>query len=302
MISTMALKLCRWDHAPLMTNVEYPGEFGIRFEHGVCAWWVGHTEESRRIMFDLRYGQQLDATHRDACDRNLSICGWPKFTMPYQREQVSRIRCNFPGLDGIQQNHSQTLQDMFVLAANQGRTAQWYLEIGSAEPFYHNNTALLETRFAWRGISIDIDNHKVQDFARNRRNTVICMDATGVEYTNLLAQHGAPQDLGYLQVDCDPAENSYRILTSIPWDLYRFAAVTFEHDYYADKSVRDCSREFLQKQGYELMVGDIAFKDGYSYEDWWVHPDLVPATVRDLLRSRDSGPILANEYLFPVQR
>jgi len=298
-VSSMALRMCRWDHEPLTTNVEYPGEYGIRFEQGVCAWWVGECEKSRRIMFDLRYSWPLDSIHRDACDRNLQICGWPKLTLPYNPAQASSIRCSFLGLQEIHQNYSQSMQDLFVLAANQGQRDQWYLEVGSAEPFYHNNTALLETKFGWNGVSLEIDSNKAADFARQRRNPVLCQDATTTDYEAVLQQHGAPQDLGYLQIDCDPAENSYRILTAIPWSTRRFAAITFEHDYYVDPVVRDRSREYLRKQGYELVAGDIAFDETHSYEDWWVHPELVTQQTRDNLRVSSDQVRSADRYLFP---
>lgn len=300
-VSSMALKMCRWDCGPLRTNVEYPGKWGVLFEHGVCGWWVGECEQSRRIMFDLRYSWPLDQTHRDACDRNLTVCGWPQMTLPYNPSHAHRIRCDFPGLANVQRNFSQSLQDIFALAANQGRRDQWYLEIGSAEPFYHNNTALLETQFGWRGVSLEINGAKAADFAQQRRNPVLCQDALATDYEEVLSKHRAPRDLGYLQVDCDPAENSYRILTSMPWTTRRFAAITFEHDYYADTSVRERSRAFLRSRGYELVAGDVAFDDKHSYEDWWVHPDLVPKDIRDRLRSDRPGVNPADQYLFPAQ-
>lgn len=86
-VSGMALKVCRWDYPPLSTNVEYPGQWGILFEYGVCAWWVGETEQSRQIMFDLRYSWPLDQIHQDACDRNLKVCGLPKSTLPHDSIQ-----------------------------------------------------------------------------------------------------------------------------------------------------------------------------------------------------------------------
>ena len=295
-ISSTAMKVCRWDHKPLNTNVEYPGKWGILFEYAVCAWWVGHTEESRRVTFDVRYSYPIDETHRKACDRNLQVCGWPKLILPYDSSMAIGFRAPFPGLENIQKNYSQSMQDMFVLAANQGKRNQWYLEIGSAEPFYNNNTALLEKQFDWRGISIDINQDKVSDFQKNRRNTVMCLDATKTDYGALLKNQNAPRDLGYLQVDCDPPENSYLILTQIPWDSHRFAAITFEHDYYANQSVRDRSREYLKSKGYELLVTNVAFDQTHSYEDWWVHPDLVPMEVRDRLRDVSADVKPADQY------
>lgn len=297
-VAALALKICRWDHPGLRTYVEYPGQWGIIFEYGLCAWYVGHTEESRKIMFDLRYSWPLDTAHRIVCENNLRICGWPRLGIPYDRAWAPKIRASFPGLVNIAQNHSQSLQDMFVLTANQGKRNQWYLEVGSAEPFYHNNTALLETNFAWQGISIDIDAAKVQDFKSNRINPVICQDAMALDFQALLRDHGAPRDLGYLQIDCDPPQNSYNILTRMPWQQHRFAVITFEHDFYADQSIRDLSRQFLTSQGYELMASDIAFDSTHSYEDWWVHPELVSQDLRQKLRDIDPGVKPADRYLF----
>ena len=56
-VACMGLEFCDLDLAGLPTNVEYPGTWGLLFEKGVAAWWVGQTEQSRDIMWDLKIGR-----------------------------------------------------------------------------------------------------------------------------------------------------------------------------------------------------------------------------------------------------
>jgi hypothetical protein len=41
------------------------------------------------------------------------------------------------------------------------------------------------------------------------------------------------------------------------------------------KSYRDLSRKFLEEKGYVLAVTNIAPNNIDSFEDWYVHPELV---------------------------
>ena len=103
----------------------------------------------------------------------------------------------------------------------------------------------------------------------------------------------------YLQIDVDPPEISYEVLLQIPFWKQRFRVITFEHDHYADDSetIREKSRKYLKSFGYELIVNDVAVDEYSSYEDWWVHPDLVSPKIMELLRSKtEINP--AKEYIF----
>lgn len=300
-MASLGLKLAKHNHEPLRTNVQYPGEYGLLFQKGVAAWWVGHREESRRIMHDLKFGKyNMAENFMSAVERNLQVCGWPNNTTAYTPEMRSRCRYKFHSIDCIDKNYSQSVQDMFVLAATDGKSNGTYIEIGSAEPFKNNNTALLETKFNWRGASVDFDSTKVEQFKAERKNPVFCLDATSIDYKNFIDNlNFGTTDIDYLQVDCDPPSVSFDILKKMPFDSYRFATITFEHDYYWEPSVRDSARQFLTSKGYELIAGDIAYNDKHSYEDWWVHPQLIDSTIRDRLRSVNVGIQNAVNYLFP---
>jgi hypothetical protein len=282
---------------PLGTDLQYPGEYALWFQKAVALWWVGNCDESRELMYHLKVTYQMNDMFTTAVDNNLKNLGYPFTHTPYQQHMHSELRCQFPGSEQIEKNYSQSFQDMFVLAATQGKRNGTYVEIGSAEPFKGNNTALLETEFDWKGLSIDLDRVKVEQFMTERKNWVMCVDATKVDYSRVLANALLPTTIDYLQVDCDPPEVTFEILKRIPFDQYRFRVITFEHDYYWNTAVRDASRKYLQQQGYELVVSDVAYNKLHSYEDWWVHPDLVDRSVIDQLQELGSDIKYAPDYM-----
>jgi hypothetical protein len=94
-----------------------------------------------------------------------------------------------------------------------------------------------------------------------------------------------------LQVDCEPPAVSFEILKMIPLDKFKFAVITFEHDYYADleKKIRNESRAYLEEKGYIRVVGNVSMNDYCPYEDWWVHPDLVNhSKIEEVLNDNES--------------
>ena len=156
-MANIGLSNCDFDLAPLATDVQYPGYYGLLFEKGVAAWWVGQTEQAREIMHDLKFSYRMNEMFLNSVNRNLGSIGWPNTTTPYTADKQSAARIQFVGIDAVEKNHAQSYQDMFVLSATNGKRNGRYLEIGSAEPFKNNNTALLETAFDWTGVSVDIN-------------------------------------------------------------------------------------------------------------------------------------------------
>jgi hypothetical protein len=62
----------------------------------------------------------------------------------------------------------------------------------------------------------------------------------------------------------------------------------------------DKSRKYLLSQGYELVAADIAPNDWASFEDWWVHPDLVDRETIDRMKSVTGQPQHCEKYLINV--
>lgn len=287
------------EHPPFRTNVQYPGTYALLFQKGVAAYWIERIEESREIMYDLITHYELDNSHLQAVKFNIQNIGHSAPHTKFSPEKAARLRYKFTGYDKIQKNYAQSYQDLFVLSMLNGKTQGTYLEVGSGYPFYNNNTALLE-QLGWKGISIEYDKDLARKFFNERKNTILCEDATTVDYEKVLSQLFS-NTIDYLQLDTDPPEVTYSILTKIPFDKYKFAVITFEHDAYTGSNVKNKSREFLSSKGYKLIVSDVAFNpEGYSFEDWWVHPDLVTQEIITQMSDISPTPKYVESYLFPM--
>lgn len=254
-------------------GVGYPGKKALAYQKALAKWYVTGTQEGKHALFDLKFKTVLDAEHKEKVDRILNHIYYPD-TIPYSEEEFTRFKFLFPGLESIQNNYSKHFQDLFVLAVLGGKKNGTYLEIGSGDPLVHNNTALLETEYNWRGISIDNNPALCYNFKENRRNTIICADALELGYEELFNKHCVGPTTDYLQIDCDEA--SIEVLKKLPLNTHKFGVVTFEHDCYRlGPTIRDEARAIMKKHGYVLLVNDVAFTELCSYEDWYVHPDLV---------------------------
>jgi len=275
MYASVGYDFCNFDLEPLSIIDDYPGRYGLLFQKGVAAWWVGRHTEARTVLYDLKRNYTInDSGIAYAINASLDSIGHPTNIIHYN-SQLFELRYPFNNSANIAHNFSQVLQDIFVLTATEGKRNGTYLEIGCAEPFYNNNTALLEKDFGWKGISIDVDHQCITDFFKQRNNIALCADALTIDFEELLHSFAFPKTIDYLQLDCDPPSITLDILKKIPFDTYTFGVITFEHDYYRDTSTRQVSRDLLLSKGYKLIVSDVAFNDNDVFEDWWIHPSLV---------------------------
>ena len=272
-----SIGLAKTDVIPerLIEISEYPGKYGLLFEKAVSGWWVGLTEESREILFDLYFNYNMDDVHKTAVNNNLNNLGLPKHKFIYTKSLYDQFKYKFSGLEKIINNYAQVYQDMFVLTVLNGKTNGTYLEVGNADPFYNNNTALLETVFNWNGISIDINQNEVNKFNNERKNKSICADALNINYKNLLDEQKFDQIIDYLQIDCDPPEISFEVLKRVLESGFKFKVITFEHDFYYNKEIRQKSRDYLTSQGYTLLINDVGFNRNNSFEDWYILKDYI---------------------------
>jgi hypothetical protein len=168
----------------------------------------------------------------------------------------------------------QSGQDFFVQQLESD--LKTYLEVGACFPIQVSNTYILEQDCGFAGISVELEPKLVEEFNLVRRNHCYLGDGTKFDYKEVLKNSGFPADIGYLSLDIDPAWQSLACLLKIPFDEYRFAVITFEHDEYrVGSEIKNLSRSFFEYYGYELVVGDVLYQGRYSYEDWWVHPKLI---------------------------
>ncbi len=303
LVASQGLEVADFSLLPLRTDLEYPGKYGIIFEKAVCAWTRGMCDESRALFHELADHYEMDYEHTKSVQNNLITLGLPRrdpYSL-YDSSKYNRLRFKFPGSETIQKNYSQCYQDMFILSVLNGKRNGRYFEIGAGPPYVTSNTALLE-EFGWTGASIDIKESVIDEFKRYRKNPVFLHNAVTVNYKKLFKEIGLERDSDYLQLDCEPPNNTFESLLNMPLDEYRFAVITYEHDYYQDvtKSYRDKSRRYLKLLGYELLVSDVSVTDYASFEDWWVHPELVNRETIDKMRSVTGKIQKAERYMLVI--
>ena len=251
---------------------------------------------------DLLYQKALSAYHRGKYDEakglyiKLSLLGVNVSYDHVPNVDIPHIRNDY--------NNSQIFQDVFVENVTCKMKNGTYLEIGANDYKHGNNTFLLEQKYDWKGVSIELIPEHVATFNRMRSNECICTDALQVDYSTLLSKYDFFREgiIDYLQLDIEPSNNTYEVLLKIPFDEYRFRVITYEHDHYVDatQTFRTKSREYLTSKGYVLVVGDITpdTSETRPFEDWWVHPDLVPEYRKFLWH--DTTPVCGERYMDSV--
>lgn len=303
--ASIALSICETE-SKLSNPVPYPGIIGLLFQKAASAWWVGKPAEARSIFRSLLndHLDKLDDNYKNLLESNLSRLGCgpeSNAIRSYHSKLINRFKHPFPGLDLIDKNYSQVYQDMFVLSMLNGKRDGSYLEIGSSEPHKNNNTYLLESLFGWHGVGVEYNEDIVKQYRQHRNNPVVCTDALIVDFDKLLKKYFHEKTvIDYLQLDIDPPSNTYQTLLSIPFDKYKFAIITYEHDYYIDitRSYREKSRDYLESKGYQLIIPNVSPDETSSFEDWWVHPELVDKNIVSQILKHSQPDINPVEKLF----
>jgi hypothetical protein len=205
-------------------------------------------------------------------------CDWPNCPR-YFRNNYENLKTKFAGAENIENNWSQSMQDIFVMSMLDGKRNGVYVEIGADQPRVISNTYLLEKDFDWSGISFELDADKVAFFNTIRENKCLCEDATLYNYKSLFEELNYPKQIDYLQLDIDPAEGTLRALKVLPLDDYRFSVITYETDVYSSGAdIQDEQIEILESHGYQLVAKNVKC-EGNPYEDWWVDPAIVSEDV-----------------------
>jgi hypothetical protein len=170
------------------------------------------------------------------------------------------------------ESYSQINQDIFVINLLNQKKQGLFLDIGAGCPKFINNTYLLERKYQWSGVSIELDyrNKVAWEHSDRDSSNFVYENAFDVDYdkviSNLLNKHNADR-IDYLSVDLEPPhltlEVLYKIITSTK---HRFSIITFEHDLWRDgEYILKASRELLKSRGYRLVVDNIN-----NQEDWYV--------------------------------
>ena len=299
------LEFCSFDLPPLRTYVGYPGKYGLIYNKSVSGWFWGKSAEARATMqhlVDEYYYGDIEEKFKAAIRFNVARDGLAAQTQSakvYDKSKYNNLRFKFKDSENIERNYSQVYQDMFVLTMLNGKRHGTYLEVGASDPFNNNNTALLERNYGWRGTGIEIDSKYIPAYTQNRTNKILCQDAMQTNYKKVLQEIAVDGVVDYLQLDCEPAKATFEVLLAIPFDEYKFAVITYEHDYAVDltKSYRTKSRNYLKLMGYVLVANDISPNGISTFEDWWVHPDLIDKDILDKMQVVDDNVKHIEKYM-----
>lgn len=173
--------------------------------------------------------------------------------------------------------NSQAGQDQFILSMLNKKRNGYFLEIGTHDPIYINNTYVLEKEYGWTGLMVEYDKSWESSYIQERKSKYIIQDARKVDYKDLLKKYNFPKAMDYLQIDLEVNNRStldtLELLDSTIFPEYTFSVITFEHDIYKGDyySTRMASREIFSRNGYVRVFGDVK-SNGYPFEDWYVHP------------------------------
>ena len=195
----------------------------------------------------------------------------------YFKENCENLRVKFDSADGIEQNYSQSLQDIFTLSVLNGKKNGTYLEIGGDDGISINNTYLLESQYDWTGLAFEWLEPGWNRYVSKRKNPCLCEDATKADYAKLFVDYKFPKQIDFLQVDIEPAQQTLDSLKAIPHDDYRFSVICFETAIYLgqDIHVQQEQIDLLQSLGYVMIAKNVSNVGNDPFEDWWVDPTAV---------------------------
>ena len=176
-------------------------------------------------------------------------------------------------------SNSEAGQESFVLDLTSNKLHGTYIEIGAGHPIENNNTYVLETDFSWSGISFELDEIKSDYFNQIRVNKCINTDAISFDWKVYLRQVNWPSNFDYLQLDIEPAKNTFKAMIKFPLRKYSPCIITFEHDKYAGPLnwlFQISGFVYLTLLGYKRVAKDVApfeHKDRI-FEDWYVRKNI----------------------------
>jgi len=162
-----------------------------------------------------------------------------------------------------------TQQDVWVSEQLKNKRDGTFLDIGCHHYKDINNTYYFESELNWRGIGIDRDGTWKEEWEKNRKSPFICADAVTMDYNSLLKEYNMPDIIDYLSMDLEPPTLTLQALRKLFETNYSFNVITYETDWYREKSTQEESRRLFKERDYILIC------ERNSQDDFYVHKRLL---------------------------
>jgi FkbM family methyltransferase len=212
--------------------------------------------------------------------------------------------------------YSQIGQDKWVHSILGNKSNGFFIELGACDGLYLSNTLFFERTLGWKGICIEPNDNYIAELHNNRtcivRNELIYSEmGVEVDFTlnhtassiidvndnncpftdinssksvkkmtttlsNVLDTTNAPSIIDYLSLDVEGQE--YNILSTFPFDKYKFRCITVEHNApHIGPKQQMLIRGLLEKNGYTYVKGnDDVHNWGHGpIDDFYVYPSLI---------------------------
>ena len=160
-----------------------------------------------------------------------------------------------------------TFINAFALRFSGDKENGTYVEVGASHWRDGNNTYMLEKEFGWTGVGLEIEQHYVDEYNKNRSNPCVQGDATTFNWDKYLEENNFPKQIDHLSIDTDFV--NLLSLVNMPLSRYRFSTIVVENKESSnqaldiDEKVKKTQREILARYNYTLIGS------GYT-DDFWI--------------------------------
>lgn len=207
--------------------------------------------------------------------------------------------------------YSQVAQDRWVHSVLGDKRNGYFVELGACDGLYLSNTLFFEQTLGWNGICIEpndvyfeklktsrncnISSELIYSIEGERVNFAVCDAVSGIIDENVgpfttkntwtpkvtttlgkvLDTFHAPSIIDYLSLDVEGQE--YNILSTFPFDRYKFRCMTVEHNApHVGPKQQGLIRELLERNGYRFVKGndDVNHWGHGPIDDFYIYPNL----------------------------
>jgi len=186
--------------------------------------------------------------------------------------------------------NSQIGQDAWVESVLGPKKNGYFVELGACDGIYYSNTLYFEKRYNWAGLCIEPNDVYFEKLVQTRNCSVsnelvsseeghvvdflMCESTSGISDTAgpftksdkvvkkrtttlgaLLDKYKAPSVIDYLSLDVEGHE--YEILSTFPYEKYKFRTLTVEHNApHVGPVEQNRIRALLESKGYKYIRGN----------------------------------------------